>query len=117
MAFRLLDKPVNAVVQTSGIPRNNQRYTRVHGVDVVPICSMESVGGAHMDDERRLMMPEVIQIPKTLPMELRVRVVENYARKNDKDYYRGDYQKYLPSTWVEPKKFLTDRRGNHVVSP
>lgn len=102
-------------------------------------------------------MPEVIQIPKTLPMELRVRVVENYARRNDlevfgnipqwdwsedillsqsklfdertghvsvndgvwfsddKGYYRGDYQKYLPSTWIEPKKFLTDRRVTHAV--
>jgi len=147
---------VNAAVQTLEIPRNNQRYTMVHGVAVVPTCSMESAGGAPTG-ERRLKMPEVIQIPKTLPMELRVRVVENYARRNnlrvfgnipqwnwsedillsqsklegsltgyvgasdgvwfidDKDYYRGDYQKYLASTWVEPKKFLTDRRVNHAV--
>jgi len=44
---------------------------------------MESVGGAPTDDERRPMMPEVIRIPKSLPLELRVRIVESYARRNE----------------------------------
>jgi len=29
------------------------------------------------------MMPEVIRIPNSLPLELRVRIVENYARRNE----------------------------------